>query len=83
VYGAAAFAARETVVMPPPGDSRPARFSVVLVDHVWRVLYAAPGRAVLGLSERLNALQFLTIRRYLVLLFAALIILLAVAAVTT
>ena len=77
VYGAAAFAAQETVVMPPPGDSRPARFSVVLVDHVWRALYAAPGRAVLGLSERLNALQFLTIRRYLVLMFAALVILLA------
>jgi hypothetical protein len=68
--------------MPPPGDSRPARFSVVQVDHVWRVLYAAPGRAVLGLSERLNALQFLTIRRYLVLMFAALVILLAIAAVT-
>jgi formate hydrogenlyase subunit 3/multisubunit Na+/H+ antiporter MnhD subunit len=83
VYGAAAFAAQETVVMPPPGDSRPARFSVVLVDHVWRALYAAPGRAVLGLSERLNTLQFLTIRRYLVLMFAALVILLSIAALTT
>ena len=50
---------------------------------MWRALYAAPGRAVLGLSERLNALQFLTIRRYLVLMFAALVILLAIAAVTT
>ena len=69
--------------MPPPGDSRPARFSVVLVDHVWRSLYAAPGRAVLGLSERLNTLQFLTIRRYLVLMFAALFILLSIAALTT
>ena len=29
-----------------------------------------------ALSERLNALQFLTIRRYLVLMFAALIVLL-------
>ena len=54
-----------------------------LVDHVWQVLYAAPGRAVLGLSERLNTLQFLTIRRYLVLMFAALVILLLIAAVTT
>jgi hydrogenase-4 component B len=83
VYGAAAFAARETVVMPPPGDGQPARFSVVLVDHVWRALYAAPGRAVLVLSERLNALQFLSIRRYLVLMFAALVILLSIAALTT
>ncbi len=83
VYGSAVFAARETVEMPPPGDSRPARFSVVLVDHVWQALYVAPGRAVLRLSERLNTLQFLTIRRYLVLMFAALVVLLAVSAVMT
>ena len=81
VYGAVVFAARETVVMPPPGDNRPAQFSVVLTDYVWRALYAAPGRAVLKLSERLNALQFLSIRRYLVLMFAALVILLSIAAV--
>jgi hypothetical protein len=81
VYGAMAFSARETVVMPPPGDTRPAVLSVVLVDHVWRALYAAPGRAVLGLSERLNVLQFLSIRRYLVLMFTALVILLSIAAV--
>lgn len=83
VYGAAVFAARETVEMPPPGETRPARFSVAMVDHVWRALYAAPGQAVLGLSERLNTLQFLTIRRYLVLMFAALVVLLAITAVTT
>jgi formate hydrogenlyase subunit 3/multisubunit Na+/H+ antiporter MnhD subunit len=82
VYGAVAFTARETVDMPPPGDLRPARHSVVVVDHLWRAFYAAPGRAVLGLSGRLNVLQFLTIRRYLVLMFAALVILLAIAAVT-
>ena len=82
VYGAMAFAARETVAMPPPGDTRPARFSVVVVDFVWNVAYAAPGRAVLRLSEQLNALQFLSIRRYLVLMFAALVILLSIAAVT-
>jgi hydrogenase-4 component B len=83
VYGAVIFSARETVTMPAPGDTSPARFSVVVVDHVWRWLYAAPGRAVLGLAERLNVLQFLTIRRYLVLMFAALVILLSIAAVTT
>jgi len=83
VYGAVVFSARETVAMPAPGDTGPARFSVVVVDHVWRALYAAPGRAVLGLAERLNVLQFLTIRRYLVLMFAALVILLSIAAVTS
>jgi len=81
VYGAVVFAARETVVMPPPGDTRPARFSVATIDFVWNAAYALPGRAVLRLSERLNALQFLTIRRYLVLMFTALVILLAIAAV--
>jgi hydrogenase-4 component B len=81
VYGAVAFAARETVMMPPPGDTGPARFSVTAGDFVWNAVYASPGRAVLRLSERLNALQFLTIRRYLVLMFAALVILLAIAAV--
>jgi formate hydrogenlyase subunit 3/multisubunit Na+/H+ antiporter MnhD subunit len=81
VYGAVAFAARETVTMPPPGDTRPARFSVVVVDFVWAALYAAPGRTVLRLSERLNVFQFLTIRRYLVLMFTALVILLSIAAV--
>jgi hydrogenase-4 component B len=83
VYGAAAFSAQETVVMPPPGDIRPARFSVVAVDHLWRAFYAAPGRTVLGLSVRLNVFQFLTIRRYLVLMFVTLVILLSIAAVTT
>jgi hypothetical protein len=83
VYGAVAFSARESVTMPPPGDIGPARFSVVMVDHIWQSLYAAPGHGVLRLAERLNVLQFLTIRRYLVLMFGALVILLAIAAVTT
>ena len=83
VYGALAFSARDTVEMPPPGDLRPARLSVVLVDHLWRIFYTAPGRMVLAVSLRLNVLQFLTIRRYLVLMFGALVILLSIAAVTT
>jgi len=83
VYGTTAFAAHETVEMPPPGDRAPARFSLVLVDHVWNVFYAAPARAALGLALRLNALQFLTIRRYLVLMFGALVILLSIAALAT
>jgi hydrogenase-4 component B len=83
VYGAMIFGARETVVMPPPGDVGPARFSVSLIDPIWQVFYAAPGRALLRLSAWLNTMQFLTIRRYLVLMFAALVILLAIAVVTT
>jgi hypothetical protein len=45
------------------------------------MLYAAPARAVVRLSERLNTLQFLTIRSYLMLVFGALIVLLLIAAV--
>jgi formate hydrogenlyase subunit 3/multisubunit Na+/H+ antiporter MnhD subunit len=82
VYGTTVFSARETVTMPPPGSSQPARLAVRTVDHVWRGLYLVPGLVVLRLSERLNALQFLTIRRYLVLMFAALVILLSIMAVT-
>jgi formate hydrogenlyase subunit 3/multisubunit Na+/H+ antiporter MnhD subunit len=83
VYGAIAFSARDSVTMPPPGDTSPATFSVSLVDYVWRFLYAAPGRGVLLLAERLNVLQFLSIRRYLVLMFSALVILLSIAALAT
>jgi hypothetical protein len=80
VYGAVAFSARESVTMPPPGDARPARLDVAIVDHIWQSMYVRPGRALLRLSERLNALQFLTIRRYLTLVFCALILLLLVVA---
>jgi formate hydrogenlyase subunit 3/multisubunit Na+/H+ antiporter MnhD subunit len=83
VYGSVAFSARETVTMPPPGDATPARFSVVVVDHIWRVLYVAPGRGVLLLAGWLNVLQFLSIRRYLVLMFSALVILLLIVALST
>lgn len=81
VYGMTVFGASEIIDMPQPGDSRPARLTVRLHDYVWELLYAAPAAAVLSLSERLNTLQFLTIRSYLMLVFSALIVLLLIAAV--
>lgn len=81
VFGSFVFGATEEVDMPPPGDGRPARLTVRVHDYLWDVLYAAPARAVSRLSERLNALQFLTIRSYLMLMFASLIVLLIVAVV--
>jgi hydrogenase-4 component B len=80
VYGTLLFGARERVDMPPPGDMRPGHFTVTMTDYLWRGLYVAPANTVLGLSLRMNALQFLTIRRYLVLMFCALIVLLLVTA---
>jgi hydrogenase-4 component B len=81
VFGSMVFQAREHAEMPPPGDSRPARLEVELHDPVWETLYA-PLVAGIGIAaDRLNRLQFLTIRQFLSLVFAALVILLLVLAV--
>jgi hypothetical protein len=83
VYGTAVFQAEERVTMPAPGDSQPARLTVRLRDLIWEAGYAPIQRAVARASDRLNHLQFLTIRQYLSLVFAALIaLLLAVSAWT-
>ncbi len=76
VFGPVAFAAREHVDMPPPGDARPARLSVALRDLAWDAIYAPVGDAINILSEKLNHLQFLTIRKYLSLVFVVLVALL-------
>jgi hydrogenase-4 component B len=76
VFGTFVFRAREQVDMPPPGDPRPARLTVELRDLVWEGCYAPLAGAVGFAAERLNHLQFLTIRRYLSLVFGALVLLL-------
>ncbi len=80
VFGTFVFRARERAEMPPPGDTRPARLAVELHDPVWETLYG-PLAAFIGFAAgRLNGLQFLTIRQFLSLVFAALVILLLVLA---
>jgi formate hydrogenlyase subunit 3/multisubunit Na+/H+ antiporter MnhD subunit len=81
VFGTTVFHARETVEMPPPGDMRPARLTAELRDLIWDGLYAPIAVAMAFATERLNHLQFLTIRSYLTLVFAALIALLLVLAI--
>jgi formate hydrogenlyase subunit 3/multisubunit Na+/H+ antiporter MnhD subunit len=81
VFGTLAFRAREEVDMPPPGDLRPARLHVHLHDLVWDGIYAPVAGAVGFAADRLNHLQFLTIRRYLTLVFLALVFLLLVLAI--
>ncbi len=81
VFGTLAFRARERVTMPPPGDLAPARLEVRLADPIWDWLYAPIAVAVEFAAERLNALQFLTIRRYLTLVFSSLVVLLLVLAI--
>ena len=78
VFGTSVFQAREHVEMPPPGDRRPARLHVDLRDLVWDVFYVPVATGVEVVAGRLNVLQFQTIRRYLSLVFAALILLLLV-----
>lgn len=80
VFGTWVFAARERVEMPPPGSTAPARYVAVVRDLLWEWLYAPVAGAIAFASERLNVLQFLTIRRYLTLVFLALVTLLLVLA---
>lgn len=76
VFGSVVFQAREQIFMPPPGDSRPARLDVKVRDPVWERVYAPITAAVISVSGRFNYLQYLTIRRYLRLVFGALVLLL-------
>ena len=67
--------------MPAPGDVRPAHFKRELHDLVWELIYAPITHAVSSAADRLNRLQFLTIRVYLSLVFFALVFLLLALAV--
>jgi formate hydrogenlyase subunit 3/multisubunit Na+/H+ antiporter MnhD subunit len=78
VFGSVVFRAREHVVMPRPGDTVPARLRVDVHDTVWEAFYLPVIRVVDALADRLTRLQFLTIRKYLTLVFVALILLLLV-----
>mgnify|MGYP001225709894 CR=1 FL=1 len=78
VLGPLAFDTRERVDMPAPGDARAALLTVTLRDRVWDGIYAPLRSATWLASERLNLLQFLTIRQYLSLVFVALVSLLLV-----
>ncbi|HTP82946.1 MAG TPA: hydrogenase 4 subunit B [Alphaproteobacteria bacterium] len=82
VFGTLVFRAVERVDMPEPPETRPARFDVRLVDPIWMVLYAPLLAMVSWVADRANPLQFLTIRRYLSLMFAALVILLSAVALS-
>jgi formate hydrogenlyase subunit 3/multisubunit Na+/H+ antiporter MnhD subunit len=76
VFGTVLFRASETVDMPPPGDNRTATIVRRISDPIWDTLYAPLGRAVGWVAGHANVVQFLTIRRYLGFVFAALVVLL-------
>jgi hydrogenase-4 component B len=80
VFGGFAFRVRERLDMPAPGETRPAVHNVTLRDPVWDGFYSPLGEIVGMIATRLNRLQFLTIRQYLSVVFAALVALLLVLA---
>lgn len=83
IFGGPLFAARDTVTMPAPGDMRPARLVTTIHDPIWERAYVPLAGAVDHVAGRLNRLQFLTIRRYLTLVFLFLVALLLVLALWT
>jgi formate hydrogenlyase subunit 3/multisubunit Na+/H+ antiporter MnhD subunit len=82
VFGSVVFRAREHVDVPSPGDTRPARLRVDIHDTVWEALYEPVIHVVDTLADRLTKLQFLTIRKYLMLVFVTLILLLIIIGVS-
>jgi len=80
VFGGYVFRGRERIDMPAPGETRPAVHQVALRDPVWDGFYTPLGELVGAVATRLNRLQFLTIRQYLSVVFAALVALLMVLA---
>jgi NADH:ubiquinone oxidoreductase subunit 5 (subunit L)/multisubunit Na+/H+ antiporter MnhA subunit len=80
VFGTTVFMVRETVDMPLPGETRAARFYVKVIDPAWRCFYGPLARGVIRASTVLNRFQFLTIRRYLMLVFVTLVLLLLMVA---
>ncbi len=81
VFGTLVFRAREIGEMPPPGAAQPARLTVELHDVIWDALYAPLEKGIAYAAEKLNVLQFFSIRRYLSLVFSALVLLLLVLAI--
>lgn len=80
-FGSTVFRARDHVEMPQPGDTRAARFHVTWTDPAWRLIFTPIGAVVERLADLVDRLQFLTIRRYLMLMFFALVVLLVMVAV--
>ncbi|OHC74817.1 MAG: hydrogenase 4 subunit B [Rhodospirillales bacterium RIFCSPLOWO2_12_FULL_58_28] len=78
VFCSVVFRAREEVDMPAPGDVGAARIKIIITDPAWALIFTPVASLLERISNRLNFLQFLTIRRYLSLMFAALITLLIV-----
>lgn len=77
---APAVAAREVVDMPRPGETRPARHVAIWSDPAWTYLFIPLMRLRDLGADRADILRGFTIRRTLALVFATLVLLLAIIA---
>ncbi len=80
VFGTVVFNVHERVDMPKPGEIRAGAFGLRILDPAWQYAYGPMARGVGAVSVVLNQMQFLTIRRYLTLVFCTLIALLVLVA---
>ena len=80
VFGTVVFNVHERVDMPKPGEIRAGAFGLRILDPAWQYAYGPMARSVGAISMALNHMQFLTIRRYLTLVFCTLIALLVLVA---
>jgi formate hydrogenlyase subunit 3/multisubunit Na+/H+ antiporter MnhD subunit len=78
--GPALLRASETIDMPAPGETRPARIAVAVSDPAEWGLFRPLALLRAWLSDFADRIQFLTIRRTLALMFTALVFFLAVVA---
>ncbi len=76
----AAVAAREDVDMPQPGETRPARHDAVWTDPAWTFVFDPLARLRDVIVDRADVLRGFTIRKMLSLVFATLVLLLALIA---
>jgi formate hydrogenlyase subunit 3/multisubunit Na+/H+ antiporter MnhD subunit len=76
VFASTLLGASETVSLPPPGDIGPARINKIIHDPIWEAFYAPIAKYIGFAANTLNHLQFLSIRRYLGLVFITLVLLL-------
>ncbi|MGP0058170.1 MAG: hydrogenase 4 subunit B [Beijerinckiaceae bacterium] len=81
ILGHVAYRMHERVTMPRPGDPAPARFALELTDWVWVGLYLPIVKFIGFGADQFDRVHYLTIRRYLGLVFIVLVSLLFVVAI--
>ncbi len=80
MLGAPLLAARESVDMPEPGETRAARYEASFADPAWKLVFHPAARLRDALADRAEWLRGLTIRQCLSLSFGTLVLLLVLLA---